>query len=206
MYPATANQRRLRTLYCNLMMEAKLRLLVIDGIFTGKYKVPHRPAFELCYLQLRMICEIIALGSVALHGDIPAVNSAKFRGAYEADWILKRLESLHPTFYPEPGFVLGSVPAGPMEFAPMADPYMTKAELLKLYYQCGEALHRGTSKNLTTMWAKPDLSAVADASSKLVSLLTFHRIAFVGGEFELWVWLNGTTPAGKVEARLVAAR
>jgi hypothetical protein len=206
MYPATANQRRLRTLYCNLMMEAKLRLLVIDGLFTGEHKVPQRPAFELCYLQLRMICEIIALGSVVLHGDIPSVNSAKFRDAYEADWILKRLESLHPTFYPKPGYALGSIPAGPMEFAPMVDSYMTKPELLKLYYQCGEELHRGTSKDLTTMWVEPDFSPVMEASSKLVNLLTFHKIALIGGEFEIWVWLNGTTPAGKVEARLVAPR
>jgi hypothetical protein len=206
MFPATANQRRLRTLYCNLMMEAKLRLLVIDGIFTGEYKVPHRPGFELCYLQLRMICEIIALGSVALHGDIPAVSSAKFRDAYEADWILKRLESLHPTFYPEPGFALGAVPDGAMEFAPMADPYMTKADLLKLYFQCGEILHRGTSKKLAAAWDEPDFLPVMEASSKIVRLLTFHRIAFVGGEFELWVWLNGTTPVGKVEARLIAPR
>ena len=52
---------------------------------------------ELCFLQLRMLCELIALGCLTAHGDL---ETGKLKKAYEADEIIGRLQRLHPHFYP----------------------------------------------------------------------------------------------------------
>jgi hypothetical protein len=57
-------------LYCGLMEEIKIRQQVISTILERKLSLPVRVAHELCYLQLRMICELIAIGCLVAHGDI----------------------------------------------------------------------------------------------------------------------------------------
>jgi len=99
-------------------------------------------AFELSCLQLRMVCELIALACLAVHGDSPGTRSATMRNAHEADRILRVLETLNPRFYPEPGLSVPH-PKG-SAFIVSSDEHMTKADLLKLYWKCGEELHRGT--------------------------------------------------------------
>ena len=89
-------------LYCNLMEEIKRRIEVIVSVERQTIAVPVIVALELCYLQLRLICETIALGCLVAHGDVTGTQSGKMKKAYEADWILNNLERLHPKFYPIP--------------------------------------------------------------------------------------------------------
>src|ERR1700689_5024190 len=86
------------------MHEIKQRTVIIGDACLGKYAPSLLPvaALELCYLQLRMICELIALSSLLAHGDIEAVSTRKTLTRYEADWILDRLFAIHPDFYPQP--------------------------------------------------------------------------------------------------------
>jgi hypothetical protein len=48
-------------LYCDLMEEIKRRAEVIQNVTGSRIEVPIVVGLELCYLQLRMICELIAL-------------------------------------------------------------------------------------------------------------------------------------------------
>jgi hypothetical protein len=93
----TQAQRKLRTLYCNLMDEIKHRTRWMQQVLDGTSKLADLPTFEFCYLQLRMICELIALGCLAVHDDIGATR--KLKGKFQADVIIKAMEKLHPKFF-----------------------------------------------------------------------------------------------------------
>lgn len=69
----------LRFLYCNIMAEIKSRSEVIAHIFEEKTRLGAGTRCELCYLQLRMIYELIALGCLAAHGNIQATHTGKLR-------------------------------------------------------------------------------------------------------------------------------
>lgn len=203
MYPVSEKQRAMRVLYLNLMSEAKLRLEVIESALNGKYKVPHVPLFEFCYLQLRYVCEIVALSALAVHGEHPEAQASKIKRKYEADWILNRLERLHPTFYPVPGVPIPDSKLG-MEFTPLQNGFITKKELLALYAKCGEVLHRGRFNTLK-MPTNPDFEPIGKYATKIYTLFNFHSISLIGTDAELWVWF--TDPAdGKIKGRLVGPR
>jgi len=63
--------------YCELMQEIKIRDRGIYELSTAK--VPAQISYESCYLQLRIICELIAIASLVIHGDI-AATSGKNQG------------------------------------------------------------------------------------------------------------------------------
>ena len=88
------DQRPLRELYVLLMEELERRRNIIADVLASKINLPQGIAIELCYLQLRMICELIALGCLAAHGDIPATRSGKMRKAYAPNTILAELEQI----------------------------------------------------------------------------------------------------------------
>jgi hypothetical protein len=200
MSTTTEEQRKLRVLYCNLMDEVKLRIELITKILDHRIKLPEFPAFELCYLQLRMICELIALACIAAHGDKPFTQSSRMRSTHQADFILNALEALHPSFYPAPGVPVDH-PDGGRVFIPSKADYMTKAALVKLYYKCGDILHRGSFKRFKDL-KEMDFDAIAEARLKLIELLKFHSIALLSSDDELWFEMENSQ-TGKVRATLV---
>src|ERR1035437_2556376 len=141
-------QRPLRELYCALMEELKRRRNIVADLVQQKFPLPVGIAMELCYLQLRMICELIALGCIAAHGDIPATRSGKMQKAFAPGTILPELETLHPEFYPVPGKQIRR-PNGKIKLEKVTTPYLTKDELLSLWSECGKWLHRGSMRNIT---------------------------------------------------------
>jgi len=198
---SATKQRKLRVLYCTLMDEIKLRTEIIGNTVSGTYLVPPRPAFELAQLQLRMICELIALACLAVHGDIPGTQSAKMRSAYTADFILNALEKLHPRFYPQPGQTIDHSD-GSRGFIPADRAHiMSKDDLVKLYRKCGEHLHRGPFKAMQDIFAS-DFQSIIIPMAKITRLLHVHRIAFLASEDELWVSMRHPK-TGKVRASLV---
>src|SRR5262245_58960282 len=83
--------------YSALMLEAKHRLLAMDAALGGRTGLPHGAICEFGFLQLRMLCELIAIGCLTAHGDL---ETGKLKKTYEADKIIRRLERLHSEFYP----------------------------------------------------------------------------------------------------------
>ncbi len=125
--------------YSMLMEEAKYRLLAMDIVLGGGTGLPKGAIREFCFLELRMLCELIALGCLTAHGDL---KTSKLKQVYEADRIIRRLQKLHPDF-----FSVGATPgkAGPVL---RKDGFLTKKDLVKLYWRCGDALHRGSFQAL----------------------------------------------------------
>jgi hypothetical protein len=176
----TKKQESTLDLYAKLMEEAKSRLGCANLAVTGKTGLPGPAIREFCFLQFRMICELIALGCLAAHGDIEATT--KLRDEWSASNIVNQLEKLHPDFYPFPSEKETS--GRNHHLTPIKDGYLTKAELISLNGKCGDILHRGSLRKLISPRSPvqvhfPDIDGLA---RKIARLLDIHSIALLGGD------------------------
>src|SRR5215211_5690148 len=96
--------RQLETLqvYAGFLEEVKIQIASIEAALRGGTPFPGPIVREFCYLQLRMLCELIALGCLVAHGDIRAAQSKDLQKEWSAYRIMDALEKLHPGFYPRP--------------------------------------------------------------------------------------------------------
>jgi hypothetical protein len=90
--------------YCSIIDEIKFRITGIKKIIHAEISIAETIGRDAGFLELRMICELIAFGCLIAHGDIKATRSGKFIGKYQADFFVKALSDLHPDFYPKPMF------------------------------------------------------------------------------------------------------
>ena len=167
----------------NLIGEIKVRLFAVDDILVNKAELPAQIVRECCHLQLRFCCETLALACLVAHGDIPGANSAKMRARYEPGWIMKRLEALHPSFFPVPGEMVDLPPDG-SEFkeAPAHLRPLSKDELARIWDQLGDKLHRGNLHNLLDPDRQPKLEhflAIQEWRDKFRDLLDQHRVGSI---------------------------
>ena len=186
-------------LYADLMEEIKRRTGIIQGVLDGAYKMPSIAGFELCYVQLRKICEIFSLACLAAHGDIPAVKTKLLQKTYNADLIIKQLANLHPNFYPVPGAQrLDPKTQKPVEVIPITSGFLTKGDLLSLYGECGNYLHRGSIRQLiANREPSLDFKKVKEWTDKIVKLLNHHQIQTIRADEQFWVIMNAKSD-GKV--------
>lgn len=137
------------SLYRALMEEVKIRIASINFAVSGQMRCPGPVIEEFCYLQLRLMCELIALGCLVAHGDIQATQTGRLRKEWQADKILLALEGLHPDYYPIP---TKEVQEGGKIFLVLLTAneagFLRKNDLLDLYGKCGNHLHKGNLKKL----------------------------------------------------------
>lgn len=168
-------------LYTELMNEAKFRLRSFEHVFN--YKGGPLIARDYLAIQLRMLCEVISLGCLVMHGDIKETDTRKLRKAYQADTIMKALETLHPRFYPLP--ITPTVQNGKLTKIRDAEiDYLKKEQLIALYRRCSRLLHRGTVDRLPNWreFAQDPCEDLFEQSQMLVNLLSFHSLVMKGDE------------------------
>jgi hypothetical protein len=88
--------------YRDLMLEIKERTLSIGHVASGRTGLHGPLTREFCFLQLRMICECIALSCLVAHGDLAEIQASRFQKETAADLLMKKLEGLHSDFFPYP--------------------------------------------------------------------------------------------------------
>lgn len=173
-------------LYANLMEEVKLRFDCINLAVEGRIGYAPPILREVCWLQIRMLCELIALSCLVAHGDIAALQSHKIGKAYSADEILDRLAKLRPHFYPIPivqKLTNPEAPVGKRSYNTTAvDPSpLPKADLISLYGKTHRHLHRGSLKKLLSMDVPIDTNVnfpeIVEHAQKMSGLLSNHMIA-----------------------------
>jgi hypothetical protein len=185
-------------LYAAIMEEVKVRAASVNAITNGPNGLPSPLVREYSYLQLRMMCELVALSCLVAHGDIEATKAASFQKAYKADEILKRLEALHPNFYPVPRKpVFGD---RSVHLADYDADFLTKSELITFYGKCGDVLHKGSLKRLlspksATQNSYPEINKWGQ---KMLNLLSAHTISKIGGNFHFLVFLEAPQVGGNV--------
>ena len=175
--------------YANLMNEVKVRFDCINRIIHQPMGFPAPIKREFCYLQLRFLCELIALSCLVAHGDIGAIQSHKIGRETSADEILKRLTNLRSHFYPIP-VTITKVPAPDgsqgLKFHVVEPSPLSKDELIGLYAKTHKFLHRGSLKKLMSMDTPIDMNfdapEIVDLAQRMASLLSIHTIAVKDGE------------------------
>jgi hypothetical protein len=185
------------TLYANFMEEIKVRVASIEAVQKGgAVTIPGVILSEFCFLQLRMICELIALGCLTAHGDIKAAT--KLRNDFAADKIMNQLEKLHPTFYPSPvsqsvSLVKDNIRAH--HLTGITSKFLTKEELVALYRKCGNKLHKGSLKKLIS--AKTPIETnfleVFGWTAKIRELLNHHTISLRDKKIVICMMVNNKT-------------
>lgn len=168
-------------LYANLMDEVKVRIDCISTICNGRGNFPSVIVREFSYLQLRMLCELIALSCLVAHGDISSLQAHQVGKSYSADEIIDRLTKLRPHFYPIPGKQIWSGPGQPVGFDVIDPSPLPKEELLSLYGKTHRYLHRGSLKKMLSMDVpidmRVDIPEIIKYAQKINDLLSHHVIA-----------------------------
>lgn len=198
----TKNQQRAMDLYQAMMEEMKLRIDAIEFAASGLLQFHPVINQEFAYLQLRMMCELIALGCLLAHGDIAATHT--LRKTWSADEIIKRLGELHPDFYPHP--VEQIVHPDHMELRQIDTGFLTKEELMALNGQCGSLLHRGSITKLRAGPLSPrQISEITSWVSKIRCLLKCHRIGLLGGTTHFVCLMSAQNYGGRAQVAFAEA-
>jgi hypothetical protein len=200
--PLNAREQAALTLYVALMEEAKVRFYVIDMAISGRTGLPERGVREFCYLQLRMLCEVIALACLTANGNIKETQERDLMKSAYADRIIKRLAKLHPDFYPRPA-IDTRIPGG-IHLVPITDPFLTKDDIVKLYGQCGDNLHRGSLKRLLEPQSPvpSQYGDIIEWTNKVLKLLERHYITLSDKLTTILCLLGEPYPKGAVQVAL----
>lgn len=173
--PVDATDHPNGPLYCHLMEYIKWR---VDSIHvtlrlakSKKHYLDNRLAAEYCMLQLRMCCELLAIGCIAIHTDVP--QTTRLQKMWNADSIMKTFNTLKPEFFPQGiGDKLESDGVWQQQAAKGA---MTKAEFLRSYNLFGSLLHSGSFSVYKTASVKTyDFSMLEEFLRKFSKLLSTH--------------------------------
>jgi hypothetical protein len=129
------------------MVEAKIRIMSVDRLATDQRGIPSPLVFEYGALQIRMVCEIIALSCLVAHGELVSKSRPTLRKEYAPGQIFMQLEKLHPDFYPTP---FKPVYTNDVNLFGEYDgpPFLSKDEVSQTWSKCGNVLHRGNLKGL----------------------------------------------------------
>ena len=164
-------------LYRLIMTEVKERCAVLDAVASEKVNVWPVAAHEMGVLQIRLICELIALGCLAAHGDIPASFSKRLMTTYEPGRIFGELGKLHPNFYPRACSENITQQGGAAGITVLDDhDYLGKDDLIALHGKTGNVLHRGNLKGIGRGF-KLDFQKLLESRNKIVDLLRVHLIS-----------------------------
>jgi hypothetical protein len=179
----TKSQLDAASLYAAIMDEIKVRISAIDA-GTGGLMSPHIHPFlirEHCYLQLRMICELVAISCLVAHGDMVGPKIRQLRKEWSAEKIMEELGKLHPDFYPT---AVRQDTAGTEHKLTVVSPSpFPKEELLKLYGRSGDVLHRGNATNLVKRGhVQINFPDITELAQKIHDLLAIHILNMKGGK------------------------
>jgi hypothetical protein len=193
--------------YCEVMKAIKVRTALMGDVLTNHRGLPPFCVGEILHLQVRMICELLAIACLIAHRDMEGAQTAKLTSAYQADFIMNALEKLHSRFYPRPTRQILR-DGKPYRIEDIKDGFLTKAELLKSYREAADFLHVGSTTDLLKKQRKViNLNALSGWLNKLIVLLSHHNIFLADppadkGEGERVTFSDGT-PAPQTQIIVV---
>lgn len=165
--------------YAELMSAIKQRHHLLMRLIENQARMPDWCVIEFTQLQVRKICETLAMACLVAHGDIEGTRSAKITKSYQADFIMNALEKLHPNFYPRP--VKQIVKNGlAVAMEDIKTGFLTKADILKSYHTAADFLHVGDLKDVLSRRKRTiSMESIIQWSNQLLVLLAIHQIYLV---------------------------
>ena len=189
--------------YQALMIEAKARAMSINTLVNDQRGIPSPLVREYGFLQIRMLCEIIALGCLVAHGDLVSRSPSQLKKAYSPGEIIAALDRLHSDFFPIPIHPEKTVTGWHM--AEYNDsPYLAKTDIAKLWARCGGILHRGDLKRVLKKQnpVQNSFSDLNDSGQKILNLLSKHRIIRLDRKLAFIAFLHDDAVGGEVRVLL----
>ncbi|MDO8141477.1 MAG: hypothetical protein Q6358_08265 [Candidatus Brocadiales bacterium] len=168
--------------YLPLMHELATRIDLVAHACKGRLNLSPPYAREYTYLQFRYMCEIIALGCLQLHGDLPQAQKQSAKKEWNAEKIMKMLHGDYQHSFPQ-SVVRESTSQGWNIKADSKPNALTREEFKNLYIECGDVLHRGTIRSIQAsgFFEDVDYQRVIDWQSKIVDLMNEHFIGRAKG-------------------------
>lgn len=164
--------------YLPMMHELAIRIDLVAKACDGKLNLTPPYAHEYAYFQFRRMCELIALGCLQLHGDLPSANTERAKKEWNAEKIMKLLRKDNKHIFPQS--VIRTKTSDGWNIQCNAKPNaLTYDEFMTLYFKCGDVLHRGTIRKLESErdFSSEHYQKVLSWQSKIVDLMNEH---FVG--------------------------
>jgi hypothetical protein len=189
--------------YADLMDEARLRIHAMRDAIAAKESWAPRLLQEFAYLQLRMLCEVIAGGCLLVHG---AVKHRDVLKSWRAPDIIEKLGQLNSDFYPR-GVRFRKTPTG-LHLDDYSVPQLSKLELVELWERSGAFLHRGSAKNLVAEHGKMlnvNLDTIILNGQKILNLLEQHIISSADKKTHLIVALSSEDAGGRAAVGVAAS-
>jgi hypothetical protein len=177
--PASPHQSMVN-LYSTLMQEAKFRVLAISSRMKMlQHSDPPPEAFieaEFCFLQIRLICETVALASIVAHS--PLGLRKDLLKSWHAEKSFAMLRDINPHCFPIPIEVDESV--RPNKINKAKGEFLKVGDLQDIYNKCGDFLHRGSAKQMLAGKREIDIGKIRSWTNAFVQLLSTHMIAIAG--------------------------
>ncbi|TCU61269.1 hypothetical protein EDF58_101583 [Novosphingobium sp. PhB57] len=163
--------------YATLAQEIKDRLEMLDEALglavNGENPAAHYHA-EFAYIQLRFVCELIALASLWAHRAQGLTK--KLEAEWHANEIFKSLETINEHCFPHACRLTLDL-RGERHVNPNPDFQMKRSELAVIYGRCGDALHRGALKLLLSGKPKKyDAGFIQNSANAIKKLLNEHFV------------------------------
>ena len=179
-------------LYCDLMETIKLRTGVVSQTLqlhlNKQCYLPGFAAAEFCILQLRMECELLALGCVAVHTDVP--QTRRIQKHWNADRIMSEFDSLKPEYFPQAETEVVDRERKTIK-AEIKKGVIKLSEFLRMYHHLAEQLHAGDFLTAKARNKKPyDFNELVKFQNDLINLLNCHTYSLYGGEKHVRVIMN----------------
>jgi hypothetical protein len=168
--------------YLPLMHELATRIELVAHACEGRLNLSPPHAREYAYLQFRRMCELIALGCLQLHGDLPEARTQSAKKEWNAEKIMRLLHRSYPHSFPQA--IIRTVTSTGWEIRANSKPNaLTREQFKDLYAECGEVLHRGTIRTLEAfgVFTDADYQKVLDWQRKIVDLMNEHFIGRANG-------------------------
>jgi hypothetical protein len=181
--------------YCGLMEEIKFRIGMINTA-AMRPTMPQQLILEFGRLQLRLVCEIIAIACLAIHNEM--INIKALEKLWSANEIMVRLQTLNPNFFPVACLKTKDSKEEGIEITDVKPEPLNKTSFISLYGRCGNDLHRGDLRRiLSSIPAQPpSLQQLNTDVLSIMNLLRMHRIAAPDYK-KHYVCVMENTPKGK---------
>lgn len=167
--------REVQAGYLLIMQEVRLRMDAINVMISEIAIEPPYLVREFCWLQLRMIAELIALGCVVAHDRLTTTKLKSLRRQYKPDVIFREIAGYEADFFPFPITVITLRP-GEKQLDRDPDIGFDAAGLKRLWGQAGDVLHRGDVRRLDRAKVDTNYPDIRNAQKRLISLLSQHAI------------------------------
>jgi len=167
--------------YSLIMKEIKNRMKVIDFFLYGAGHAIYPPTtIESICLQFRKILELIAMASLVANKKQYVKLHRDFAKHWNAEYLLRDLGRLNPSFYPRPITESPSdEPGVKSHISDIEGGYLTKKDFIVVYKKCGGLLHADNPLGRKSNY-KYFEKVFPEWYTKIMTLLNCHTVKIHG--------------------------